>query len=209
MRFVITGSGRCRTKWVASALTGAGVPCGHEAVFGPDGRMSWPDEVWGDSSWMAATQLDEIGEPIALLVRHPIAVVQSWVDIGFFSHDTENLTHAPLRRFAPELYAPGLTPADRAVGMWRRLTEAALTRAELVLRVDRFAAEMLARLVGWAGGDPERAATAYAETPACNRHEESRELVGPQPPIKWSDLDPAEAEPAARLAESLGYEVLR
>ena len=206
LRFVVTGSGRCRTKWVSEALTRAGVPCGHEAVFGPHEPSPWSEEpLLGDSSWMAATMLDEIQEPVALLVRHPLAVIQSWVDIGFFSHDTGNPTHGPLRRFAPELYAPGRSPADQAAGMWHRLTYAGLIRAEMVLRVEQFDTWMLARLIGWAGGQPRNAALAYAETPPCNRHELSREIAGAQPSLRWSDLSPDEARPAAELAKTLGY----
>jgi hypothetical protein len=37
LEYLITGTGRCGTVYCAKYLTAAGIPCGHEAVFGPNG----------------------------------------------------------------------------------------------------------------------------------------------------------------------------
>src|SRR5690606_13238529 len=77
MRFVVTGSGRCGTHYLATLLTEAGVKCTHETVYSylPEPKP-WTDQV-ADSSLMAAPYLGEY--PTVLLVRHPLKVVKSWV----------------------------------------------------------------------------------------------------------------------------------
>ena len=87
-RFVITGCGRSGTEYTARLLTRLGVPCGHEVLFNPHtrtGRVEFGD-VPGDSSWLAAPFLHELGPDVAILhqVRQPLRMVRSWAGIGFF-----------------------------------------------------------------------------------------------------------------------------
>lgn len=201
-RFVITGSGRCGTKWTSEALTAAGVPTGHELVFGPEVRP-WNPEVPGEVSWMASARMDLVDVPVALLVRHPMDVVRSWAEIGFFTWDLGNPTHEPLHAAWPGVYAWS-SPADMALDMWVRTTEAGLRRAELVLRWEGLDASLFGRLLSWCGGDPGAAEVASA-TPRCNRHEESRERTNVTHVGGWSVHDPTLAQRAHALAVSLGY----
>jgi hypothetical protein len=210
-RFVITGSGRCGTTWISRALTRAGVATGHEAVFNP-WSPEWPDYLQGDSSWVAACELDRLnalGVPVALLVRHPLAVVKSLVEIGFFSWDTDNEYHQPLRAAYPEVY-DWATPEDRALEAWVTLNSAALTRAELVLRFElvRSDPELFARLLRWTGVELNSGGLArYAlQEPACNRHEESRERTGVVWEPRWEAHDLDLAGRAQALARILGYQ---
>jgi hypothetical protein len=158
---------------------------------------------------MAATMLDRVDVPVVLLVRHPLAVVKSWVEIGFFSPvDAANRTHEPLRRFAPHVYRYG-HPRDRALAMWTELTKAALARAELILRVEHLDAAHLARLLRWAGTSDRHAEQALATTPAVNRHERMRAKTGITHHPRWSHhdpVDPALVIAARRLARQLGYD---
>lgn len=204
-RFVVTGSGRCGTTWMARALTRVGVPTGHEEVFNPWTR-EWPDYLRADSSWVAACKLDEVTEPVALLVRHPLAVVRSMVEIGFFSWDLDNLYHQPLREAFPEVY-DWSKPQDRALQTWVALNSAALTRAEMVIRFEliRQDPELFGRFLAWAGGNPRRAEEALAEPP-CNRHEESRERTDETYEPSWTAHDLDLAGSAQALARTLGYQ---
>jgi hypothetical protein len=205
-RFVATGSGRCGTKLLSELLTAAGVRCGHERVFGPCGVQPWGD-LQADSSWMAATMLDAVDVPVVLLVRHPLAVVRSWVEIGFFSqHDAANPTHEPLRQFAPGVYDDHASPADRALEMWCRLNAAVLPRAEMVLRLEHLDADQLARLLRWAGADPAPAGAAYWRIGRVNRHEGMRQRVGISHQPTWSVHQEDLADEARRLARLLGYD---
>jgi hypothetical protein len=207
-QFVITGSGRCGTTWISRALTRAGVATGHEAVFNP-WSPEWPEYLQGDSSWVAACELDRVdalGVPVALLVRHPLAVVRSLVEIGFFTWDLTNLYHEPLSEAFPEVY-DWRTPQDRALEAWVQLNSAALTRAEMVLRFEllRQDPELFGRFLAWAGGNPRRAEEALAE-PRCNRHEPSRQRTGETYEPSWDKHDLDLAARAQGLARILGYQ---
>lgn len=103
LKVVVTGTGRCGTVFMANVLTSIGWPCGHEAIFGPDGievareiiqgdrphensEISRNGEILseemslvGDSSYMAAPFLREIDSVVIHLVRNPIPVVASLI----------------------------------------------------------------------------------------------------------------------------------
>lgn len=191
---------------MARLLTTAGLPCGHERVFNAAGAGPWPAGLSADSSWMAATMLDQVDLPVVLLVRHPLAVVKSWVEIGFFTPvDATNPTHGPLRHFAPQVYRH-VPPADRALEMWTVLTEAALARVELILRVETFDAAQLARLLRWAGAPDQHAEHAYATTAPVNRHERMRAKTGITHRPNWRDHPAQLVVDARRLARFLGYD---
>ena len=204
-RFVVTGCGRSGTRFVAELLTASGVRCGHEAAHSHAARGRWPAGLVADSSWMAACMLDVVTVPVVLLVRHPLAVVRSWVEIGFFSRDAGNPTHGPLRSAYPEVYRHP-EPHDRALAMWVKLTSATLQRAELVLRLEDLAAGPgpLRRLLGWCGGDPGRADQAHAAVGRVNRHEASRRATGISWSPAWEQHDGALAARAWGLADDLG-----
>lgn len=205
-RFVITGSGRCGTTWISRALTRVGVPCGHEEVFQPFTEPVWPDDLRADASWVAACKLEAVTQPVALLVRHPLLVVKSLVEIGFFTWDLANDYHEPLSEAFREVY-DWRTPQDRALEAWVQLNSAALTRAEMVLRFElvREDPELFGRFLAWAGANPRRAEEALAEPP-CNRHEESRHRTGVTYEPSWSDHDLDLASRAQGLARILGYQ---
>lgn len=114
LRYVVTGTGRSGTVYLARLLTAAGLPCGHESFFTPWGldmaraRLAghapvyssaisveaggdWvpkPDELVADSSYMAAPYLySDLLEGACIIhaVRHPIAVINSFVlGLGYF-----------------------------------------------------------------------------------------------------------------------------
>lgn len=107
LKVVVTGTGRCGTNFMANLLTSLGVPCGHEAVFGPMG-WDWAAEVIrgkrpavnsdisrggtilsdgmdlvGDSSYAAAPFLVRFDAFVIHLVRNPMKVIASMTGSGF------------------------------------------------------------------------------------------------------------------------------
>jgi hypothetical protein len=81
--FVVVGTGRCGTTYVSEALTASGLACGHEQMFTPAGpRRSL--RLAGDASWLAVPYLDDVDAPVYHVVREPLAVVNSFLAIGFF-----------------------------------------------------------------------------------------------------------------------------
>jgi hypothetical protein len=80
---LITGTGRCGTKFMAEWLTRSGVPCGHEAVFSYRGYTPQPGIV-ADSSWLAVPYLPLVTCRIVHIVRNPLDVVRSFIGTRHF-----------------------------------------------------------------------------------------------------------------------------
>lgn len=51
MSYLLTGTGRCGTGYVAALLTEAGYKCGHERMFGLESEGHWL-RGWHESSWL-------------------------------------------------------------------------------------------------------------------------------------------------------------
>jgi hypothetical protein len=87
-RFLVTGTGRCGTGYVAQLLTRLGLPTGHEQVYNPHslstGEFRWGVER-GEASWLAAPFLAHFQGDAVHLVRHPLDVIGSFAGIGFFA----------------------------------------------------------------------------------------------------------------------------
>lgn len=107
LKVLVTGTGRCGTNFMANLLTTIGLPCGHEAVFTPDGWeraseilagrlrpensdisrdgtiLSEGMNLVGDSSYAAAPFLDKVDTAVIHLIRDPIKVVASLAGSGF------------------------------------------------------------------------------------------------------------------------------
>jgi hypothetical protein len=190
---------------MSRALSAAGVPCGHERVFNADTFGDWPDDLRADSSWMAATGIDAVDVPVITVVRHPLLVVRSLMEIGFFTWDLGNPTHKTLRQAFPEVYR-WKSPQNLALEMWIRLTRAALSRAEAVFRIDRMTTETFGRVLSWVGTDSSQAESVLGSIPRCNRHEESRAKTGREYRASWSAHDLSLASRARELASILGYD---
>lgn len=207
-RFIVTGSGRCGTKYMSLLLSRAGLPCGHERTFnaGTGSEPNWAGNV-ADSSWMAVPHLPVPGAAVVLMARHPLSVVASLVEIGFFGRDSGNECHRVLRAWAPSIYC-WEREQDRALAMWYLLTRHALAHAEVSLRLETFGPGHLARLLRWAGLNvtDEQAAARYASVGPANRLDNMRKLTRVTHLPTWDCHDPALAEQAQDLAGLLGYD---
>lgn len=112
LKYIVAGTGRCGSVYMARVLTSISIPCGHESIFNqhdPDiiierarGTISptisnvakndgWLniDHIIADSSYMAIPYLNhpEIQHiPIIHIVREPLSVVSSFVkDLQYFN----------------------------------------------------------------------------------------------------------------------------
>lgn len=87
-RFVIIGTGRSGSNFIAEHFTRAGIRVSHERYFTPAGPvLRHPFRDWrsiGESSWLAVPYLPQ-QEMVAIhQVRHPLLVIKSFYKIGFF-----------------------------------------------------------------------------------------------------------------------------
>ncbi len=120
-KFLITGCARSGTGYIATLLTALGIPCGHERVFCPTHLrkgedLLWPDQVWGESSWLAAPYIDALPLDLPVLhqVREPTAFVRSKVRTRFFEVPTWYKSFA--ERVAPDLLEG--TSVERSMRYW-------------------------------------------------------------------------------------------
>lgn len=160
--FLITGCGRSGTQYIARLLCGLGIPCGHETVFNPtnlaSGRIDWPPAYTGESSWLAAPFVNVLPDSLTFFhqVRHPLAVVRSFLRIGFFSHAK------PFSNYSDWAIAqvPQLGIGDEVERCfrywlyWNKLVEQQAEKAGHELRryrIEDFDMERLQELVGTTG----------------------------------------------------------
>ena len=129
-RFIVTGTGRCGTKYVATLLQVCGIEVRHEKVWGvghPD-KAHW-GELWGEVGWEAAAHLADHKGPIVHLVRDPVAVINSRMTSGWYQPELHSVPgYHQLFKFVDDKI--GLTeyehPLDRAVFHyleWNRMIE--------------------------------------------------------------------------------------
>lgn len=130
-QLLVTGTGRCGTGYTAKLLTAAGVPCGHEEVFTPQGIVDRPD-LEADASWCAVPFLDSFQGRVVHLVRHPLAVVRSFVGIGFFERDL----HFPHRKFAGRHFERSGFPLPDAMRWWIEWNRRIEPYADVRIRVE-------------------------------------------------------------------------
>ena len=152
-RFLITGTGRCGTGYVAAVLNACQVPCGHETVYRPDGPGDWGN-VRADSSWMAAPHLKGFKGTIVHLLRNPLHVVNSLLGIGFFNPEIDHGKYREYaRRYCPQAFQtddPILAAATFVVEWNRMITP----YADLTFRVEELKAEDIHGLLHRQGGTP-------------------------------------------------------
>lgn len=113
--FIITGTGRCGTVYMAKVLTQMGIPCGHESIFdyaGIDKATSILDDksltqtsdvsqrsghyvdvetIRAESSYLAAPFLEHKlieNIPVIHVTRHPLKVISSFInEANYFKKD--------------------------------------------------------------------------------------------------------------------------
>ncbi|MCL2932552.1 MAG: sulfotransferase domain-containing protein [Trichodesmium sp. MAG_R03] len=100
-KYLVVGTARSGTKFMAYAFRSVGIKCGHESFFGAPSRkqlylteqvvgqrMLNHPELEADSSWLAVPFLKTECVPkdvsIIHLTRHPQKVIESLIAIGFF-----------------------------------------------------------------------------------------------------------------------------
>lgn len=152
IKYIVTGTGRCGTMFMAKFLTSAGINCGHEVIFTNAGletaksKLQIYSGLEADSSYMAAPYLRNPilkDAKIIHVVREPMKVINSFV-VGYcyFLSGRLNCTlgtdwtyeYPPgadpefkfmrfIYRHVTELYNRSLTPIERAALYYVRWNE--------------------------------------------------------------------------------------
>jgi len=82
LKYIITGSGRSGTGYMAQLLTLNGIPCGHEEVFNLSSHaVPGNNELSADSSWLSVPYLKDYKDlQVYHVVRNPVKVIESWMN---------------------------------------------------------------------------------------------------------------------------------
>lgn len=196
-RFVVTGTGRCGTKWAATALRTAGILCGHEQVFTTDMLPQAQSPRWGafegDSSLAAVPYMLTPGiARRVLLVRHPLGFAGSLLRVGplLAGSQPDGLTRYLKARH------PHVFDTDRettaALRYWTVWNRQAADHADVVLRIEEVTvADLL---------------VAVERTPRWPTYPVDPTNVGPNgDDLRWGVQDPETAIDARNLAREFGY----
>lgn len=133
--YVVTGTGRCGTVYMARLLTSLGFPCTHEAVFTPTGirrdsivkkvyvvgRENWfpinqnpdvwvtkQDKVVAESSYLAAPYLAELdSSKVIHIVRNPVDTISSLLQEFIYFRERPNSDSSVYHKFIYE-HVPSL-----------------------------------------------------------------------------------------------------
>lgn len=209
-RLVVTGTGRCGTRYASHLLRAAGVACGHEQVytFRVARGLRTPD--WGefdaDASWMAVPFLPNLRTPALLLVRHPLPVVRSMLSLGWFAEGQRKLIANTVDRHRPEVHAEA-TRTDKALALWVHWNLSALPYVREVVRFEdmvRDPAALLAPAEVTTRPDPAELAAIRTDPTRTNDKADKKQ---PTPAVGWGDFRPALARAARQAAEIFGYRV--
>jgi len=84
----IVGTGRSGTKYMSEMLTRSGYNCSHESYFTPKGpflrNTQRSYKARADASWLAVPYLPDSNIMVIHIVRHPLRVIRSFFNMGFF-----------------------------------------------------------------------------------------------------------------------------
>ena len=120
LEYIVSGTGRCGTKYMSRVLTACGIICGHEKVFSFRGIIQYnkmmeiiknkfnikqyheeyPEKLLADSSFLTVPFLDELSCKVIHLIRHPCDFVRSTICRPLDEEDTFLINHF----FLPEIY---------------------------------------------------------------------------------------------------------
>lgn len=227
MRFVITGTGRSGTQYIARLLSELGGRVGHEAWFGP--RPGLVDEQWmscpmlaeaksrvsteirrrqrrleGDVSWMAVPRLSRFRGLVLLQTRDPVRVISSLVARTQFSRATR--VDNPWFRFINHYF--DVTGDDMLDSMrwyveWNRRAE---THADYVYRLEDLDDGLLERIASLVR-IPTNTDMVRSALQSVSRSQNATESYGyDRVRLRWDDLPigPERAQ-LAEAAHRYGY----
>jgi hypothetical protein len=115
--FVVTGTPRSSTAYLAQVLSHIGFECGHELMFNP-WQVRYEDirsnsRKWGDSSWLAVPFLKELAPATKVfhMVRDPLKAINSIIGTGQLDWPTDYRAFLAFHCWGDGLYWPSDLPA--------------------------------------------------------------------------------------------------
>ncbi|MBW3536537.1 MAG: hypothetical protein KY395_02030 [Actinobacteria bacterium] len=230
MRFVITGTGRCGTTYMALVLRRTGLRVGHELWFRPyPAGLRDPSvldrnpshevasrtyemirrrglRLDGDVSWEAVPRLDRFNGTVLLQLRHPLKVIGSFAGAGFFNRPRPE--QPIFKNYMRAHFDPSGDELVDGMRWWVDWNTRAAKYASFTYRIEDLDEALLADILTHIGhtASPERL------TAALNVPEDKRN-TGPAPcwyalHVDWSDLPRGlHFDALCEAAAAWGYDV--
>lgn len=151
-KFVVTGTGRSGTAYIAKLFQENGYKVGHQSVFRHDNALGRPvdwGEYEGDCSY-AFVGCKQRGVKVVLVKRDKQKVTDSWLRLGAFTdhmHETHILWSIVLDRDFPEILSQD-SPVKRASLYYDLWNEKAEKIADRVFQLETMKHEQLFEAVG-------------------------------------------------------------
>jgi hypothetical protein len=199
LRFIVVGTGRCGTAYIAQVLNHVGIFCGHEWVYTPS-PAELPFEIMGDSSAQAAPIAADFPGIVLRQTRDPLRVIGSFLRFGLF--DDYRRCGEGGEFIARHFHFTGepLPDAMRYYVEWNLLCERAHEYRRY--RVEDMNSRLLCQIGEWIGVPvvEESADQALARVPSnCNTR-------GDAPSLSWRDLPAGTTKDRLReMALRYGY----
>lgn len=196
--FVIAGTGRSGTGYIAAVLNAAGIRTGHEQWFNPH-QLKSPKLV-GEASWIATNHLDDYDGVVFHQIRHPLKVIRSLINGELLEEWARPYLDAKLEPI-------GGSSGDYLDDMVRFVAhnlETAEKHATYTWRLEDVDIDVVRTIAGHIGRDIDeaRVAEAIAHTPRdTNQHRA-------KPAIAWADIPDSDAKSTIeRIANQYGYDL--
>lgn len=173
-RFVIVGSGRHGSGYIAAVLNSVGVDCGHEQWWNP--LTDRTDGLEGDSSWCAVPDLERYRGVVLQQVRHPLGVISSLLKAPLWGPYRDLIVRAGIK---------GDSPVDEAIAVYLDLNEECARHALYRWKLEDINPMLVSR-IGEVIGHPIAqvdAVAAVESTPTDTNHH------GPGPLVTWAELE--------------------
>lgn len=178
--FVIVGTGRSGTGFIASLLSAGGVKTGHEGWWNPTGRRDLMLE--GDASWCAAFELDDYRGRAFHQIRDPLLTLRSFASTEVAPHRRANPWYEYRSRFVNFTGDP-IVDAVLAVERWLTQSEKV---AEWTWRLEDVTAEHVVR-IGNRVGLRVRVDAVEKAIPNAHRNAKAKEKLETFA-FEWDDL---------------------
>jgi hypothetical protein len=159
LRFLVAGTGRNGSKWIAEVMTGLGLLCGHERFSLEGAPFRYADGVLfqGDSSFQCVPHLRKVRQinpkiVVFLQLRNPLDYVTSIMGSGVF--ETAVDTTSPHGRYQMDNVVPPISPGDRvktAMKMWVFWNDMAAPYAHMRYRLESVDAYKIRDILAWLG----------------------------------------------------------
>jgi hypothetical protein len=200
LKFIVVGTGRCGTAYIAHVLNHVGIFCGHEWVYTTSpGEL--PVGIIGDSSAQAAPFAASFPGLVLHQTRHPLKVIGSFLRFGLFDDYRRCGEGGEFIARHFQFTGQPLADAMRYYVEWNLLCER--VGGYQRYRLEDMDSRLLCQLGEWIGVPlgKERAEEALARVPSnCNTR-------GEAPSLSWGDLPAGSSKDRLiEMADRYGYE---